>query len=338
MKKLLLGLLVTAVALIALLPLFACKDGKEYIFELNEDNFYANWMQGLNEDTLLKNVVMPGAHDAATANTDIYEEQLTPPNSNKMLEFFIEKTKCQSASILDLMMRGARYFDLRVTKDSNGVLFTYHSSVNFQPWEDVVAEIAEYLKRGKDFLVLDFQHFENGAQAEALQVFMQAIDFEKYALTVDNDLDTLTLSDIKTSGKRFAVIWSRSTSLAPQYLFARSQWLYSPYAQEKHYSPQTLIDHLDNYYNSFDGHGLFVLQSQCSSNTNTNPRELENGMEPLANNYLLNISEEQLNKTNIVMRDFVDEGDKIAIILSVNLRKNQVKQEYLHLFEYNEGN
>lgn len=331
MRKILLLVAVILALIVSITPLIACQFSEKDVFILSSDNFYSNWMQCLDGDTKLKNVVIPGAHDAATANIERYQNLI----DNPLVQIFIAKTKCQSASIYDLLTSGVRYFDVRVKRSSeDGLLYTYHSNALFQPWIEVVGEIKAYLNSGKDFFILDFQHFENDAENEALELFMAEVDFERYALKTDTDINTLTMQDIIDSGKRFVVIWSRDTSIQSQYLFKRRQWLYSPYDQEKHYSPETLINHLDDYYERFDGDGLFVLQSQCSTNVATNPRELEDEMEPLANSYIQNITTKQLEKTNIVMRDFVDEGDKIPIILSLNLQKNIVKHEYVNFFNY----
>ncbi len=328
-------LMAIAVCIVTATTLFACKTAEDNTFYLDSNNFFANWMQGLKEDTLLKNVVMPGAHDAATSNTALYEGLLADSSTRALTERLIAQTKCQSSSVYDLMMNGVRYFDLRVKRNSvDGLLYTYHSTVIFDLWIDVVHQIKQYIENARDFLVLDFQHFENNAHEEALAQFMSLVDFDKYALTTDTDLDSLTMGDIARSGKRFVVIWSRSTSTEPKYLFRRSQWLYSPYENKEHLSPQTLIDYLDEYYSSYDGNGLFVLQSQCSSSTKFNPRQLEDVFDAMGNEYLISIDEARLAKTNIVMRDFVDEGVKIPVILSLNARKNVVKTEYLSLFEH----
>lgn len=319
------------VALIALLivtaPLFSCGSNKK--FRINEENFYANWMQTINEDTRLKEIVIPGAHDALTSDTVLYKGSVSP-----ILQIFIDNTTCQSASIKELLNSGVRYFDIRVKKHTDGMLYTFHSNIIFEPWSKIIQEIRNYLTESRDFLILDFQHFGKEAAEDTLRAFMEEVDFAKYALPASMDLNTLTMNEIKASGKRFAVIWSENVSIESNYLFPRNEWLKSPYVNSKHLEPQTLIEQLDVYYEGYDNDGLFVLQSQCSTEVGTTPRGLEDIMEPLANEYLLNLSEEFLSKTNIVMRDFVNENDKIPIILSLNLRKNNVKAEYEQFFRY----
>ncbi len=330
MKKAASVILAIFMLMVITVSLFACNGAEK--FELTKENFYANWQQAIRGDTQLARLVIPGAHDAATANTVAY-----PAPVSSLLQQFIDRTTCQSASMLELMNSGVRYFDIRVTEYTNGVLYTYHSEVVFEPWRKVVNELRKYLASSKDFLILDFQHFGQGAAEKALRVLDSILPLKEYALPRSYDLNTVTMDEIAQSCRRFAVIWSGDTLIAPEYLFARETWLYSPYLNCEHLEPQKLIKQLDVYYDSYDGEGLFVLQSQCSTKIITTPRGLEDTMEPLANAYILSLSDELLAKTNIVMRDFVHENDKIQIILSLNLRKNYVIAGYEEYFRYIQG-
>ena len=65
----------------------------------------AIWMSYIKDDALLKNVVIPGAHDAATKS-------------------MMYAAKTQSRTISDLLLCGTRYLDIRVGLKNNKLKIT----------------------------------------------------------------------------------------------------------------------------------------------------------------------------------------------------------------------
>ena len=105
----------------------------------------SQWMGMIKDETLLKNVVIPGAHDAGT----------------KGLSYLAET---QDRDTADMLACGTRYFDLRVSKTKNGELKIYHGPFKGVTLDGVLKQFTDFLNNNPtEALILDFQHFENGA-------------------------------------------------------------------------------------------------------------------------------------------------------------------------------
>ena len=63
--------------------------------KITTNEFYSTWMGEIKEDTKLKNIVIPGSHDAGSYG-------------------MMPQARTQGHDIIDQLKSGARYFDLRV--------------------------------------------------------------------------------------------------------------------------------------------------------------------------------------------------------------------------------
>ena len=86
----------------------------------------SNWMGMIENDALLKNVVIPGAHDAGT----------------KGLPWLAETQDRDTAAMLAC---GTRYFDLRVAKTKDGELKIYHGPFKGVTLDRVLKDITDFL-------------------------------------------------------------------------------------------------------------------------------------------------------------------------------------------------
>lgn len=328
--KILLSILLTVVLLVTVLltVMFIIYPRSETYVE-TQDHPYMNWMHDyINQDTLLKDVVIPGSHDSGSANLD-----------GSMFAMARYLLACQNSSIKQQLEAGVRYFDLR-TMLEDGDLYIQHADYVCQKFSTVVEEINEYIKNQKDFLILNMQHFTTDeAMTETYKYLVDNIDnFESLCITHEQrDFATLTLAKIDQLGKRLLIIWGSDIKPDSDFLFDSGkksktyETLYSPYIGEIHASTdEELIAQFDKYIEEsklYDG--LFNLQCQRTWSKKEllmGPEQLEKRFSDKAKNYLESLTKEQLDCINIIHRDFVTSGDKILTILKLNEKKgNTVK-------------
>ncbi len=332
-RKIVRNILVGLVAFLAVLVAVAAiiyPPTEEYV---PKDEYpYYNWMTDyIDGSTLLKDVVIPGAHDAGAADLD---GSMFSPGRYLLV--------CQNASVGDQLKEGVRYFDIR-TRLKGDTLYIQHADYICQKFSSVVQDIADYLIDGKDMLILNIQHFTDDDTATATFEYLEShiADFRNLCLTKDEcDFSTLTLDRIREKGKRLLIVWGSSIKPDENILFDRGRegegngdFLYSPYIGAVHKeSDEALLEQLDEYIlGSKNYNGLFNLQCQrtwAPAEPLMGPEQLENRFAPLADAYIESLSDEQLECVNIIHRDFVTSGDKIKTILRLNERKGNALKEF----------
>lgn len=328
-RNILIGLVVVLVVLIAVAAIIYPPTEK---YVPRSEHPYYNWMTDyIKGSTLLRDVVIPGAHDAGAADLD-----------GSMFGLGRYLLVCQNASVGDQLKQGIRYFDLR-TRLKGDELYIQHADFVCQKFFSVVEDIADYLRNGRDMLILNLQHFTDDETAIATFDYLEdhIEGFADLCLTKDEcDFSTLTLDSIREKGKRLLIIWGSSIKPDENILFEKGSegvggaTLYSPYDGAIHKKgDEALLGHLDYYIeNSRNYSGLFNLQCQrtwAPAEPLMGPEQLEKRFTELADEYLLNLTDEQLECINIIHRDFVTTGDKIKIILSLNDRKGNTLNESL---------
>ena len=74
-----------------------------------------NWMSYLPDDTNIMDISIPGSHDAGTAQTT---------------EISNHSAQCQQHTILEQLNTGVRYFDIRIEKKTDDVLYLTHGGID----------------------------------------------------------------------------------------------------------------------------------------------------------------------------------------------------------------
>lgn len=328
-RNILIGLVVVMAILVAVAAIIY-PPTEEYVPE--SEHPYYNWMtEYIDGSTLLRNVVIPGAHDAGAADLD-----------GSMFSLGRYLLVCQNAPIAEQLKEGVRYFDLR-TRLKGDTLYVQHADYLCQKFSTVVEGIADYLTNGKDMLILNIQHFTDDETAVATFEYLEShiTDFRSLCLTREEcDFSTLTLDRIRELGKRMLIIWGSSVKPDENILFDRGREgegngdvLYSPYISAVHKEgDDALIKQLDQYIlDSKNYSGLFNLQCQrtwAPEEPLMGPEQLENRFSELADEYIAGLTDEQLECINIIHRDFITSGDKIKIILKLNERKGNTLKEF----------
>ncbi len=278
------------------------------------------WMSYIKGDTRVVDLVIPGSHDAAT-------------------EDMIWMARTQDKTIYDQLLCGTRYFDLRVSKE-DGKLVICHSIINGKELSGVLDEFAKFLNEyPSEGLILDFQHFNNGAREEVFPMVEEKLGdkiISRSGVTPMNFVENLTLDDIR--GKCL-ITWG-STTLPEGYenkVFVRdsdmdareNSVLHSYYETSKNNKPTNVYvgSILDEYIALFkkDGKGLFVLQGQLTDPIIIiGPRVQEATHTDNMSKYVLGLKDsENLEYINIIMRDFVGARKNMEIV-SLNFHKGYV--------------
>ena len=284
----------------------------------------SKWMDMIKDETLLKKVVIPGAHDAGTTGLP-----------------YLAAT--QDRGIADLLACGTRYLDLRVAKTKDGELKIYHGPFKGVTLDSVVKDIADFLKENPtEALVLDFQHFDGDAEADTQQVVLDKLPYVTATGDFVEFVDNLTLGEIR--GKCL-ILWGADTADGTVFLRRNNDGgtlekaaLQSYYEgalnkkSSKTYISEALPHYIDMYKEN--GKGLFVLQGQLTDGLFVfGPRFREATHNKNMNAYVDALEHSNdLDIINIVMRDFVSPR-KNCLTLQLNLTKGLVKQENVDAFQ-----
>ena len=304
--------------------------GLSYIEDAYDGNEFSTWMSSVNDEAFIKDIVLPGSHDAGTEGM-----------------FYAGCT--QKYSVADQLDRGVRYFDLRVNKKGND-LFIFHSILDGDPFSDVVRDLSSFMKtHPTEFVVLDFQHFKNNAYEATFDLLERNIP-EDWFVQNNTPLDDLTYVDslkIKdVRGKFLVTVGKEKNEITRPYHFVRDadstprehSVLQSPYETDENAKPSKkyIEESLPKYLAQRKAHpeGLFVLQGQLTDKFLVfGPGFRETGHDWNMSRYLYSLAASpDLNYINIVMRDFMDVR-KSSEILALNLKKTGIiKDANMHSF------
>ncbi|MDE7454734.1 MAG: phosphatidylinositol-specific phospholipase C domain-containing protein [Clostridia bacterium] len=289
----------------------------------------ATWQSMIADDTPLKNIVTPGAHDAGTNG----------------LPYFVAT---QDKSIAEILNCGTRYLDLRIAQDK-GELKIYHGPSKGVTLQSVLDEVKTFITSNtSETLILDFQHFDEKDEPTVQHATINMITEKLNGLLVTNNsnkddvrfVDKLTLG--QTRGKCL-VVWGRDTDdiIAKDCIFQRNndngtrpnsviQSYYTGSLNKKsssNYITKALPTYIDKYLTA-DCTGLFVLQGQLTDGLYIfGPKFREATHTDNMDKYVDGLqNSDNLQYINIIMRDFVTPS-KNCHILQLNLNKDIVKAD-----------
>ena len=285
----------------------------------------SQWMGMIKDDTLLKNVVIPGAHDAGT----------------KGLPYLAET---QDRDTADMLTCGTRYFDLRVSKTKDGELKIYHGPFKGVTLNSVLEDITQFLQANPtEALILDFQHFEGDAEQDTQAKVVATLPVVKAQGDFVQFVDSLTLGEIR--GKCL-VLWGDESADGEMFLRRNNNEgtvehsaLHSYYAVKLNKKSSTtyikeVLPYYIERYKQDDRKGLFVLQGQLTDGLFIfGPHFREATHNKNMNAYVENLKDSaDLDIINIIMRDFVS-PHKNCLTLQLNLIKDNVKTESINAFQ-----
>ncbi len=282
----------------------------------------ADWMRGVRDDAPLRRMAIPGAHDAATAGMPWY-------------------SCTQNADTAALLANGVRYLDLRVAlQEGRAVIF--HGPSRGVKLDAVLQAAAAFLDaHPSECVLLDFQHFQNGAEQTALTALVARLGARLFTAPAPQDkaacIDSLTLGAAR--GKAI-VFWgsTQDPQLKDPRLFLRGNdsgtrpgaCLHSFYSESAHAgeSATFIASTLPQYLARFAalGSGICVLQGQLTdawgirgprSRESTHAAAMDAFVESLA-------TSPHLPAVNVIMRDFAT-PEKNAKTIELNRAKGFMK-------------
>ncbi len=208
MKKFLsiLGIvLLILVGIVSLIPITG-----HYFKSKNDIKEYDNntWMNYIEDDTLLMDVVIPGSHDAGSCSIN-----------------WLGRT--QGYSVKDQLRMGTRYFDLRVNKTENGY-YMYHAMFNGEKFEDVLNALTEFIQENtSETLILDFQHFKGNSENDVISMVEASLVSQNLVIKNDSeksDLEFISLLQMKDVRGKCIILFGGNENLvaANNFLFPRN--------------------------------------------------------------------------------------------------------------------
>ena len=179
---------------------------------------YSNWMsENLSNDQLIVDIAMLGAHDAFSNEINIFSK-LDPYEDNGIMKgftgllvkgFIVKQSVTQVAKAQDLLSKGVRYLDVRLTYTDNK-WYTKHNYLS-SDFESVASQIVDFLSNNEgEFLILDFQHisgldYSNIDDYNIFKTMLDSYGLLDYAYTVNN-LSTLNYGELTNNGTKSKLI------------------------------------------------------------------------------------------------------------------------------------
>ncbi|MBQ9276373.1 MAG: phosphatidylinositol-specific phospholipase C domain-containing protein [Clostridia bacterium] len=316
------ALIVVSCVLVAILAigLGLGLNAKKAIDDTEATPFLSEWMSYIRDDVKIKNVVIPGSHDAATKDMNWMAET-------------------QNRTIGEQLACGSRYLDLRVWEKGDSY-YVFHGPIKGCDFLPIVDEIKAFLDaHPTEFLVLDMQKFKGDSQNDVISILSSKLRdkiVKNTTSSADIDfVDNLTVADVR--GKCL-VFWGDPETVANgDYLFLRDHndgrredaVLRSFYSRK--YNTLSSASYIKKGLTTYLAQhkekplGLFVLQGQLTDPVFVvGPKAIEALHNANMSEYIKNFDTEN-NQINIIMRDFIG-PKKCAEILALNTRYNNVKE------------
>ncbi|MBQ8015333.1 MAG: hypothetical protein IJ264_04000 [Clostridia bacterium] len=286
--------------------------------------FYKSWMSYIKDDAKITKIAMPGSHNSATMGM------------NKL-------ARCQNGSLYEQYACGVRFFDIRIKADKKGNLFIAHGIMKGMPAEHAFESLKMILDETNEFFVLSIQTYMNqsigpiklsydGNTAETNRLIREYLSPEKYALTDCSNIGSLTMGDIRKSGKKYIIINEKK-----EYEFSTDCPMPGPWEPIVYgYKPEKFAKEILNYLREIETEGFFWFQTQQTTNLGTENgwTKWPDGLDDISRVYFPQIMKDiaadpvMLERVNIVAGDFMSRDlMKASKILELNLLKNAVKDE-----------
>ncbi|MGN0543916.1 MAG: hypothetical protein ACI4JG_10760 [Acutalibacteraceae bacterium] len=285
--------------------------------------FYENWMSYIKDDAKITKIAIPASHNAATMGMP-------------------KPAKCQNGSLYKQYKCGVREFGIRLKTDRSGRLFIAHGITKGMPAEQAFENLGMIVSESDEFFIFDIRTYSTqkigpltlsyGSDSAAVSALIKKyLNPEKYALTDFDDIGSLTVGDIRKSGKKYLII-----NAEEEYDFSRGVPLLEPWDPKVFgYKPEKFAKECLNYLRELETDGFFWFQTQQTPNPGTEnglkwPDDLDELDRPLFPKIIADIAADpaMLEKVNIVAGDFMTRDSmKVNEILNLNLLKGVVKDE-----------
>lgn len=293
---------------------------------------YADWMSYIKDDAKITKIAMPGAHNAGSYGMG-------------------RQACCQDDNLYTQFLYGIRQFCIRLNTRKDGTIVLAHGLNNGVPFEDVLLDLKRALEyNDTEFLVLDIRHYYDQVvgpitlryKADPKKVddlLAKYINPAEYALCDFDNINSVTMGDIRKSKKRFIIINEFEDYKYSVNCPCIAPWDPAVFGLKAAKFAKATV----NYFDKFETEGFYWFQTQMTPNLGTeigirSPRKLDEQLRPYYGEIIRDIeaNPERLAKVNIVAGDFMTKDYlKVRKILSLNIAKGMVKEKLVE--EYKEG-
>ncbi len=285
---------------------------------------YKNWMSYLKDDIKLIDVVMPSAHNACS-----YE-------LNSM-------GCCQGGNLYDQYSHGVRHFCIRLNTDKKGNIIVCHGISKGGYFTNDLKSMKKMLEENdSEFFIFDIREYYDqkfgpitlkfkadvNKMNDLLEEYIKPSEF---AFTDFEDINTVTVGDIRKSGKRYILYnfeKSYNYSVNCEYDFPWDKRINGLKAEGFSKEVTKLFD-----LGKMTGLNWFQIQQTPNLGTEigvTTPKKLDIKLRPYFKDIIRQIesNEKYLKRANIIASDFMTEDYmKSASILKLNICKNNICEE-----------
>lgn len=284
---------------------------------------YKNWMSYIKDEVKLRNIVIPGAH-----NTGSYGMAAT--------------ACCQDGNLYEQFCYGIRYYCMRLdTKD--GKIVQCHGLAKGEPFDTSLCYLKKAITENPgEFLIIDLREYypqkfgpiklKYHANPKAVDALLEKyLKPSEYAFTDFDDINEVTMGDIRRSGKRYILINHDEAYKYSVRCDIEAPWDKRIHGLHTHNFVEECIKFFDKEYK-----GLFWFQTQQTPNLGTeigfiSPRKLDQALRPHFAKLIKAISSDPLKlaKANIIAGDFMTfDHMKVQEILKLNALKKNIKEAF----------
>ena len=305
------------------------------------DNDYSNWMGNLpNEKQLcpLKDLVIPGSHNSGAFFLD-QNLEVGPDESSfvqtlgsmfgKVAKSVVHSwAVTQSLNIYDQLMAGIRYLDLRVAlRNKDNQIRVLHGLYGVGI-EEVLEDVKRFVvKHPKEIVILDFNHFYNMdcTAHERLADTLLAL-FSEILRSPGNETTNVTLQDMWANEEKVIIFYQEYEVISCFPCFWSAHSICSPFPNTT--DRKLLLEFLNKQCtkSAFPRDTFHVTQAiltpQTSSVLQNMTSTLKDVLALKCNHHVCGwlkaLSDSKVHKFNIIMADFVEYGEFIATVISLN--------------------
>ena len=292
-------------------------------------SIYKNWMSYLKDDVKLIDVVMPSAHNACS-----YE-----------LKFM---GRCQNGNLYKQYEYGIRHFCIRLDTDKNGDIIVCHGLSKGGKFRNDLESMKKMLEENdSEFFIFDireyypqkigpFNFISKADKNQMNDMLDEYIKPSEYAYCDFDDINDVTVGDIRKSGKRYILYnfeRAYNYSVDCEYDFPWDKRINGLKAEG-------FAKEVTKLFDLGKPTGLNWFQIQQTPNLGTEiglvkPSNLDVKLRPYFEGIIKQVEENEkyLKRANIIASDFMTEDYmKSKLILKLNISKNNIQQDKVNDF------
>lgn len=250
---------------------------------------------------------------------------------------------CQDDNLKVQFDYGVRHYCLRLNTDRKGTIRLAHGLSMGDNFETAIRDLRDgMLENPSEFFILDVREYYpqkfgpvtvryKADPKKINEIIEKYLEPKKYALTDFDDIGSVTIGDVRKSGKRFMLLNYRE-----DYAYSVNCPHIFPWSLERHgRHAYAFVTEATDAYDENDTSGFFWFQTQLTPNFGTDigivtPRALDKHLRWHFQAMIKTIinNPKYLEKANIISGDFMTmDYFKVSEILLLNLNKDAVIPE-----------